>query len=685
MLRQRPDSQRSQWLQSTALTLAVGSALAAAGAAEAQTAPPPHAAAPVDGASAVPEIVVTATGHRESLQSVPYNISAVSGQQLTSRAITDVYLLSQSVPGLVSADTGPRGGLASSLIIRGLSVEPGGAVTFTSGLTPTVATYVDSTPIFANLYITDVDRVEILRGPQGTLYGASSSAGTVRFIYNKPRFDQFTAEGAVGVSSTDHADRPNYDFSATVNAPISQTLAFRLNLNEDGDAGFISAPNRFALDAAGAPRLITPSDPLGSLAQAAPAKDVNWDSTASIRGALRWKPNEVFDATLTIQHQLQKSGGPQEDSFGVYRPSQLLTSAEVAEPFRSTVDLASLEMEGHLGFATLTSSTSYYSTDAEGVNDLTGFYQSFPFYTAVYGASPRPLFDDNVSNSSHSIVQEVRLTSNEGGAVKWVVGGFYQDKTTATSDYQFARGYTDFYNACSVAATSIPCGFGTFYPAITNYGPIVNQQDLDYVSQGLTHFTDAALFGEGEWEILHGWKVTGGLRLFRQTLSSTETGGLLFVGPGAVATTTGQRSLTGADYKVGTSYKFSSAIMAYAILSEGQRPGGVNALPTSTDIYGPVVRTEQALFTFAPDKVTNREVGIKGDLFRRFKYTLTYFNMAWDHVQVETDVTDLLIGAVINAGNAKSQGVEAELQASLTNRLTASIGYTYDDAKITRV
>jgi len=635
------------------------------------------------------EVIVTASGRKQNIQDVPYNISAVSGESLQAAGVTDYYALAKSVPGLAVADVGPRGGLASSLVIRGISINAGAAPAFPDSTQPAVSTYIDSTPIFANLRITDLDRVEVLRGPQGTLYGANSSGGTIRFIYNQPVLQQLSAKVATDTARTNGGSGLDYKADLTLNIPIAEQFAVRLNAGQERNAGFIAAPRRYQIDGAGIPLLANPGDPVNSPAVYASAPATNWDRTTSARIVGRWQPNDIFDARLSYQYQVQDSGGPQSVSYQAFGPDSLQTNAQIREPFHSTVHFAALETETHLGFATLTTSSSHFQTRAQATNDFTGFYHSFDFFPAVYGNSPRFLAEGIDENNNRGFVQEVRLASDSPGPLKWVAGAFYERRHTVTRNQQYVPGYSDFYAACIVdPSASRACGLGTFYPDIPSYadGRVLNSKDFAYLNNTDQVFADAALYTELEWNITDRWRLTGGIRGYRQSTTNDEVGGLLFLGPVGVGGATRTQSGHGVLGKAGLSYELTTATMIYTLFSQGIRPAGINGLPTNTyDFTGAATVTPPTLFDYKSDRINNFEAGIKGTLHSRLDYTLTYFDMRWNDVQLGTSVTALQIGAVINAGDARSRGVELEMSGPITQHLRGSLGYTYVDAKLTSV
>src|SRR3984885_12752433 len=250
------------------------------------------------------EVVVTATRRAMSAQDVPISITAVTGAALEQAGIQDIAGLAHSVAGVNYTDKGPYGGVTgSTLIIRGLNSEGTSNLAFPSPIVPPVATYVDETPLFFNLRLSDLDHVEILRGPQGTLYGSGSLGGTIRFVQNAPDPSGFDAKVEVGASKTDHTHAVNDDFSGMLNLPISDTFAVRMSASLSNDAGFINQPNLFVLGAGGVPVPSNPADLL-SAPETYSRDGVNSYGYRSARVAALWKPNEDFHAQLSYYYQV---------------------------------------------------------------------------------------------------------------------------------------------------------------------------------------------------------------------------------------------------------------------------------------------------------------------------------------------------------------------------------------------
>jgi outer membrane receptor protein involved in Fe transport len=190
------------------------------------------------------EIVVTATRRNTSVLDVPYNISAYSMDQLAQSHVTDLSDFAMMVPGLAYVDPGPRlSGNNNEFILRGVNAAGTQGLDVTQFAIPTVSTYLGETPVFFNVQTFDLQRVEVLRGPQGTLYGTGSLSGTIRFIPNAPEMGKFTANAVADWSKTDHAGQSNYNFAGVVNLPIGDNVALRVSAGQNRLAGFIDQTN----------------------------------------------------------------------------------------------------------------------------------------------------------------------------------------------------------------------------------------------------------------------------------------------------------------------------------------------------------------------------------------------------------------------------------------------------------
>jgi iron complex outermembrane receptor protein len=679
--RVKPRRQRNHMGTITTLTAAVLSALYG----ETSTAVP---AASED--TALQEVVVTATRREMSAQDLPISITAVTGASLDQAGINDISGLAHSMAGVNVTDKGPFGGVnGATLIIRGLNSEAtGGQIALATPIVPPVATYVDDTALFVNLRLQDLDHVEILRGPQGTLYGSGSLGGTIRFVQNAPDPTAFDAKIEAGASKTQHTHALNEDVSGMLNLPLSDTLAVRLNASWTDDAGFVNQPHLYALDSSGAPIAQQPGVLLSNPVEY--SKDgTNSYQYRTARIATLWKPSDAFKAQLSYYYQVSKANGfPQvAPEFGL----DALSSADHTQAStHDKVDLFALTLEGDLGFATLTSNTSYGHHTNQTSTDLTNLYSNFLFYTTYYGGNPRVLVTGHDVLDDKPWAQELRLASKNGGRFDWVGGLFFKNETTIINEHEFYPGYHDYFNACvPVYGVGSPqCGLGDSYvPGPTQYVqgiPIV--KDQAYIGDFETHFKDMAAFGEFTAHVTPDWSVTAGARVFKQTLSQSQQTGLLF---GASIpepdTPVSNRSLNDswrkALWKVNTSYQIDRTNLVYATWSQGFRRGSVNALP-ERELGGSYV-TDPGLFKVAPDKADNYEIGAKGTIDNRFRYSAAIYDIQWHNVQEGAQLTPLVLPAGINIGNAYSRGFETELYANFTSHLSGQLEYTYDKTKVT--
>jgi outer membrane receptor protein involved in Fe transport len=669
------------------------------------------------------EVIVTATRRVASAQDLPISITAVSGLALEEGGIEDVAELAHTMAGVDFTDKGPFSGVAgANLIIRGLNSDstgwlPGAA----TPIVAPVATYVDDTSLFVNLRLQDLDRVEILRGPQGTLYGSGSLGGTIRFVQNAPDPKAFDAKVELGVSDTAHTSEPNEDVSGMLNIPISETLAVRINAGWTYDAGFINQPNLFVLDPTGVPVSAEPGN-LFSPPETYGQTHVNDYQYRSARISALWKPGDEFHAQLSYYYQLDTAGGfpyvatsaaayttpisPLTQPTGPFtNPTQLtqlypatvpasadrLSNADYGtDTTHDRVDLVALTLEYDFGFATLTSATSWAHHSNLSVVDETAEYENFYFYQDFYGQNPRAFATGNETVDDKPLSQEFRLTSKTGGTFDWLGGLFYKYEKTDIEEDDYYLGYYDYYAACSPhyppsvgdGMTPSYCGFGESYTPgqVNTVDGLTYSKDQAYINAFETKFTDLALFGELTGHLTSAWSITGGARVFKQTISQGQQNALLFDGPAYAANESLGDEWRKALWKVNTAYQIDRTNLVYATWSQGFRRGGVNALPPS-EVNGYV--TPPGLNKLAPDTADNYEIGAKGTIDNRLRYSTAIFDIQWHNIQEGVDLTPLVLPGALNIGNGYSRGLELELEDLLTDHLSANVDYTYDQTKLT--
>jgi iron complex outermembrane recepter protein len=676
------------------------------------------------------EIVVTATRRALSAQNLPISITAVSGASLDAAGIEDIAGLAHSMAGVNYADKGPFGGVAgANLIIRGLNSETtSGLPASASPVVPPVATYVNDTPLFVNLRLLDLDHVEVLRGPQGTLYGSGSLGGTIRFIQNSPNPAAFDAKAEASLSKTDHTHALNEDVSGMLNLPVSDTFALRFNAGWTDDAGFVNQPNLYALDSSGVPVSAQPGN-VFSPPVVVSREGVNSYQYRNVRLAALWKPSDEFHGEVSYYHQLSNANGfpyiatslagynqpinpanlPQGTfanppvatqlfNTGVPAGVDRLSSPENSpDTTHDTVDMVALTLEYDLGFATLTSASSWAHHVNASVADETAEYLNFPgFPQDLYGQNPRMFVQGREAFDDKPWSQEIRVASKSSDTFEWVGGMFFKHQKTLIQEHDFYPGYSDFYAGCAPIHGQSPadfvtpsyCGVGdTAYTpgtsTVINGIPVL--KDQAFLGDFQTTFKDLAAFGELTGHVTSAWSVTGGTRLFRQTVTQSQESALLFLAAPQFGTpptnNTTSNSWNRALWKLNTAYQIDPTNLVYATWSQGFRRGGVNALPA---IAGGAP-TPPALFKVEPDTANNYEVGSKGTIGGRFRYSAALYDVEWHSIQELVQVTPLVVPGVLNIGNGYSRGLELELDAAFTQHLTAHLGYTYDQTKLTSV
>ncbi len=358
-----------------------------------------------------------------------------------------------------------------------------------------------------------------------------------------------------------------------------------------------------------------------------------------------------------------------------------------------------------MGFATVTSSTSYYDNRYDDVIDLSSSQQYYanlsPYY---YGGYPRYAEFNFDHSSDKSFVEELRLVSKSGGPWDYIVGAFFREQKTELSDPETLPGFAawthlpgsaDAYNYYAGTA------FNTFADVIadrngTDPGSF-KQTDFFYNNIRHTRFHDRALYGELTRHLTDKWQVTGGVRQFWQSYDQSETQIYPFAGAAysdtgddPLGTTTSEQSKSYRSHlwKLNTSYEVSPEVRAYFTFSEGFRHGGANSFkicPTEGIALGGCEPSPQtaALIPFAPDSAKNYEVGVKGIILGRFRYSASLYRVDWHNIQLDAYAPVTGIQIVVNGDNARSQGIELEVQAAITNNLSASVGGSYTDAKLT--
>lgn len=628
------------------------------------------------GSAVIEEVVVTATRRAQDITEIPYNITAVSAEQIARTRVSSLEDLALQIPNL-TMNTTTNGSLAGQRpVMRGLNasrMNRGSAIA--AGEETPVAVYLGNT-LFGNYFpIDDIERVEVLRGPQGTLYGSGTLGGAIRLVPTEPQFEQLN--GAVEASGGLVAHSDDYDrtVSALVNVPLGATVALRMSLRGDQEAGFVDQLG--VMERRGgptsAPVPANPSDLAGSPGVFETVEDMNENESESARISLRWAPNDQLDVVAAFNYSdfsgeygplanTAYDGGTNPIDGSTDYPA--LGDYEFISPARTPYDrqsrMGSLDASYDLGFATVSSTTSYLESDGESYLDSTfGVLQlPAPFipYYAGDPLNPRFLAVSQFGDDSQVFTQEIRLVSNGEERLNYIVGAFYQREDREANWFIFGPGTAE-QTAASPGGIDVPV-----------------DQTLDMRSDYALE--DYSLFGELTYSLTDNLDVTGGVRHFVQDTERDIVSALpLF---GIVEKGSNELDARETFFKLNVSYAFLENQTAYATFSQGFRRAGVNSWPT-TGFTG----ENPDLLAYESDVVDNYEVGVKGYL-GEYQYAADVFFVAWDKPQIGGTTPFLVWPAVLNAEEAESKGVELELSGPLFGSLEFSIGYSYADAQLSQ-
>src|SRR3984957_17221554 len=611
------------------------------------------------------EIVVTAEKRASTVQDPPISMTAMTGELMRQEGITTLTDVIAAVPGISMRTAGPG---QTELEMRGLSSSGGAA--------PTVGFYMDDYPlsppaaalngkvvIDPDLY--DLNRVEVLRGPQGTLYGSGSMGGTVKLVTNAPQLNEFRSSAEL-IGSGTVGGGFNRGGNLMLNVPlVTNDLALRVVLTDKYTDGWI---NRIVLgDAFPVPTNPGPCGPLwpagctrGDVAAVTPeavVPRVNWERLEGGRASLLWQPNEALKVDATFMYQKIDMGDYSQYDSPPGIPDARYQPFNQDEPIYDEFRLYGLTINYDMGFAQLTSASSYYAREENQTQD-----DSEALYSVVgeFGASI-PTFDQipfNETDTTRVFSQEVRLASTGNGPFQWIGGLFF----------------TNFDSVFNEFNASVPLAF------ISVGGAAANPTGLIYQAHNPYHIKQYAVFGEGTYALTDTLKLTAGLRWYKfNSRADEETAGFA-TGSGNAAPTFNSftQSNSGTNPKVTLSYEQNHDFTLYATIARGFRPGGINQqIPASICS----INTE----TYGPDSTWNYEVGEKARMLdSRIVLNADFYYIRWTQVQ---QIVNQPCGYPLteNAGTAASYGPEIELSALLTPEWTLTFSGTYTHATITSV
>ena len=601
-----------------------------------------------DSSSQLQEVVVTAQKRSENVKDVPASISQISGDDLTMRHIADYDDLTRSIPSISFASGGTEG--LSNIEIRGVSSSVGSSV---------VGIYLDESSITTQgIFVGqtqpipfDLARVEVLRGPQGTLYGASSMGGAIRFITNSPKLDAFEVDVDSDLSGTNYAGA-NYNESIVVNAPITSDLAVRVGVDYGRDSGWINHFNY----------LTGVKDDSG----------INSVDRGVVKIGLLYKPTD----DLTIEPTLWTQRVQSHDSSVFYPDLGLYdTSKEVREPSNDRLVIPALKIEQHLAAADLTSVTSYFWRDNARTLDGTYFNDAA---LAYYFLDPNPVFASHqpqndsiiahiaspsyVGTKQTQFTQELRATSAKPDAgslpLKWTAGLYYSKQKQDSENNEYSPGLNAAFQSIYGYPLSSPIVQNALGSTATTFA-----DDVIFINPIKQSVDEYAVFGELGYDILPTLHATAGLRYEYSTQTyNASAAGFYSIGTPSPYSTDSSASATTPRFSA--IYDLTDTSTMYTTIAKGYRlGGGTGPLPESLcagDLHA--IGISSAPSTYQSDSLWSYEIGTKLLLDdRTISIDLETYLIKWKNIQQQIALPDCGFSFVDNFGDARNYGAELQL------------------------
>jgi iron complex outermembrane recepter protein len=586
------------------------------------------------------EIVVTATKRPTRLLDTPISMTVLTSETLEAVNADSFGDVTRLVPGLTAIDSGPG---QKRYALRGLQ-SPG---------EPEVALYYDEIPIQGlpgnsldtgddqpDFKLWDVDRIEVLRGPQGTLYGDGSMGGAIRIISKRPELDKFEAASQAVGGITDGGG-PSWRLNEMVNIPILENrLALRLTGYFDREGGWIDEPYT-----------------LGTNVAQFTGKALNWEHTWGGRASLEFRATDNWTIIGIAYYQNLHTGNSSE-TYPAYATSgdPYVSKAFIRTPWNDESRMFNLISTYEFGWADFVVTGSYQKRVADlNLGTTRTNLSLFGCTVATWEKTcfgPPIVPADSLGHESVSATSgEARLVSKRTGPFVWTIGSFIQNATT---------------NREGTVATTNSAGYIAYDPATGAPG------DLIFARNNEDAFDQHAVFGEGTYEILSGLKATAGLRWFDSYRTDQQTIVHQFSPTQPLGPEPFQEFSESALYKkFELSYALNADALLYIDASQGFRSGGPNypgGFTTTAPPYG-------------PDSIWDYELGWKLSLLdRTVIWTGALFRINWSNIQQL--VPQALFSYIINAGDARSDGFETEMEANVFHGLEFGIGATFNNAHL---
>jgi iron complex outermembrane recepter protein len=661
------------------------------------------------------EVTVTATRREEVLSKVPISVSAYTQDSMDQLGIRDFTDVARYTPG-VQIDSGQT----NAISIRGIS---------SSGGAGTTGIYIDDTPIQIRALgfnpddtlpkTFDMDRVEVLRGPQGTLFGAGSEGGTVRYIMTQPSTTKASGYARAEVSYT-QGGTPNYEAGVAYGAPlVDGNLGFRVSAWYRRDGGWIDR--------------VDPSNPTNVV-----DSNANHDETTLLRGAAIWTPTQNISVTPSIIWQNRQRhdvsffwsqySDPGSDKFVSANPEAQIDPDQYLLPaLKVTADFAGMELISNSsyyrrrdksGYSGTLYNLSYYQTLGWAGGETAPPYGTIPaagsgpyggsFPCTPQGFSCYPMLDSNgvhlpaalanyrspgsVTNNQDNLTQEIRLQSNDPNArIVWTVGAFYSLNRTYSLEEIHDPMVDQFFNYV----------YGTTIAAL--YGTPMNPDGSTYLPRGdaylnqLTGFDrQLAAFGEVVWSLTDTLKLTTGIRwsktdyAFNSYNDGPQNGGAVVNGgpinDDGTTNPDGQQHEKPVTERVSLSWQMDPNNLLYATYSTGFRIGGANSIiPAdlcSVDFGNFGIADNPT--SYKSDKVKNYEVGSKNNIGGRLRLATSAYYIKWDNIQQTILLPTCALTYTANVGTAVSKGFDLQADIVVTDHLSLESAIGYNTAYYTK-
>ena len=653
------------------------------------------------------EEIVTATSRETTVLDVPYNISTLSGDDITSRNILDDSELLRNFVGISSIDRGYRNaGTTSNIRIRGLNVDSSLLQDYPVSAAASVSTYVDNTPVFANFLLKDLKRVEVLRGPQGTLYGSGSLGGTIRYITNDPVVGVNEGSFSYTASSVDGSDTIGNAADLVYNLSIGEKFAYRVVLSKIDYPGITDYVNVLSttdvedIGGAGASIGVPAIGDFGfpNFFTAPPVANTVTDADTVGVDFMRHKIlvdlTENIDLTYTAVRQEDNIGGRRQASYGtryvlntscvsLQDPNCYNTTtygkyengALMLEPSNREVEMSVLEVSYDAPYNDLILSSSSYERSGDSITDNTGFFAGTGTFTSpaygyfndffgaggIFSTPPRPYAPTERQYTNDADTMELRLVSDLDTfeMFDYVVGIYDKVENQSRSQQTYVKG-SNLWN---------------YYYWGVDYIVDPLEQDFDY--NVAERIKTRAYFGELTYDFTSEVDVTIGVRNFQVDAVANMNSAFKLYDVFPVADTD-ENNESGRTTKINISYRPEGTGQHFFLTSsEGFRRGGVNAVPTD----GPLAE-DLGWVPFESDSVQNIEFGVKGTMDNGTYYNVSYYLVEWKNPQLNTATPINGYYAVINGDEAETNGFDVELSGTVGN-FDWGFGYAYNQSRLT--